>query len=124
MRSEGMRAEHIGESPVADIEPARIGPEGRHHQAIAVAHEAAPRNDVSAPAHSRHRMEMAGDFAWACLRCRLVAKHKRTKRERSCKNAADAVGGFAIMVTSDPNPIAPALQPQQFGAVSGRKARR
>src|SRR5262249_60769545 len=103
MRREGMRAEHIGESPVADIEPARVGPEGRHHQAVAVAHEATPRDDVPAPAHSRHRMEMAGDFAWACPRCRLVAKHKRTKRERSCKNAADAVGAVPALGTRGSN---------------------
>src|SRR5258708_5377754 len=78
-----------------------------------VASKAAPRQGAAAPVDARGRMQMAGDFALARLRDRLVAEHQRSERQRSGEHAADAIAGIGIMIAGDPDPVATALQPQQ-----------
>ena len=53
MRREGERTEDARKSEVADIEPARIGAEGRHHEAGSIAREASSRKHAAALAHPR-----------------------------------------------------------------------
>ncbi len=124
MRREGKRAEDLNKSAVADIEPARISPEGRHHQARSIADKATPRQGAAAPNDVRHWMQMTGDFAGACLRRRLVAKRQRPETERGGKNAAKVMGGIGVVVASDPHPIAAARKLLEFGTISGGKPRR
>src|SRR5215831_11315589 len=124
MRCEGKRTEYLCKSGVADIEPASVSSEGRHHQARFIANETTPCQGAPASANACHRMQMAGDFAGVRLRRRLVTKQQRPKRHRSGKNAANAVGGIGVMVAGNPDPVATALQREQFGAVGSRKAHR
>src|SRR5436305_5788495 len=63
MRVELARAEHRGERAVADVEPARVGAERRHHQRLAVAGEAAAGNRAAPLCDARPRMQMARDLA-------------------------------------------------------------
>ena len=74
MRREGQRTEYLNKGGAADIEPARISPEGRHHQACFVADETPSCQGASPPADARHRMQMARDFTRVCLRGRLMTK--------------------------------------------------
>jgi hypothetical protein len=124
MRREGECAEDLCKSGVADIEPARVSPEGRHHQACPVTDEAAPRQGAAAPADARHRMQMAGDFARACLRYRLVAKPQWPETERRGKNAAKVTSGIRVVIASDPDPVAAALKLHELGTIGCGKARR
>jgi len=124
VRRKGKRTEDLRKRGVADIEAACVGPEGRHHQATSIADETTPRQGASASADARDRMQMAGDFARAFLRHRLVAKQQRTKRQRFGKNAANAIGRIRVVVAGDPDPVATALKLHKFGAIGGSEARR
>src|SRR3954467_8099855 len=63
VRVELARAEHRGERAVADVEPARVSPERRHHQRLAVAGEAAAGDRTATLRDARDRMQVAGDLA-------------------------------------------------------------
>ena len=51
---------------IEHVEPAGIGAEGRHHQAVAVGGEAAAPDHRTAPGDARHRVQMAGDLPRRC----------------------------------------------------------
>src|SRR5258708_14817870 len=58
VRRVGKRAEDLNKSAVADIEPARISPEGRHHHARSLADQATPRQSAAAPNHVSASLHM------------------------------------------------------------------
>src|ERR1700728_1441669 len=120
MRGECQRSEYFYELRVADIEAARIGTESRHHQPLAVARKALPRQGAAALVNACGRVQMAGDLAVARPPFRLMAKRQRAERERARKGAADAVR-LRIVVAGDPNPVAAALQIEQCGAMLRRQ---
>src|SRR3954453_14015729 len=102
------------------VETARKGPVGRHEQRYPVARETAAAHGATASGHARHGMEVTGNLTlgagW------LVAKNQRADRERTAKAAADTVGRVGVVISGDPDPIAPTLQPRERRAIGGPDA--
>ena len=74
---------------IADIEPAGIGAERRHHQATGIGHEARAADAAAACGDGRLRMVMAGDLGLRA-RCRLMAEDQCGGGECLNPLAADA----------------------------------
>src|SRR3954447_9227895 len=74
VRVELARAEHRGERAVADVEPARVGAERRHHQCLAVAGEAAAGHRATTLCDARDWMQVAGDLAIRRIARRQMAE--------------------------------------------------
>ena len=110
-------AEDVGKRPIAHIEPARIGSKGRQDHAPAVACEATPPHGFAASAHPRHRMQMTRHFAGHRAALRHVAEHQRANRQGRGEASAHLVRRVGIVVAGDPEPVAPALQGGERGAV-------
>src|SRR5215213_6551583 len=103
---------------MAHIEPAGIGAEGRHHYAIAITGEAAPAHRAATSAHTRNWMQMACNLARGRICLRFMTKDQRAYRQCRGGSPAHAGGRFGIVITGDPDPVAPALQLQERGSVT------
>src|SRR5579885_3784977 len=122
MRGKSKRAEHVRESGAAYIQAAGKGAERRHHQPRAIAGKATPAHRAPAMRDARHRMQMAGNFSFRAGR--QMPERDAAERERVVEYAADARDGRRIVVASEPDPLAAALQREQAIAVGARKPRR
>src|SRR5262249_32151702 len=122
MRREGAGSKHLGECLIEDMEPARVRPERGHDDAIPIGGEAAANNCMPAPRDARGRVQVSGDFTHAAGR--LVPKYDRPEREHVCERAPDSRGRIGVVIASDPDPLAPALEGQQLIAITPREARR
>src|SRR3954453_20668797 len=121
VRRERARAEYSRKGPVSHAQPARIDTEGRHHQRHSVACEATPADRAAALHDARDRVQMPCNFAgWGVGRW-LVAELECTDDKRRAERSADAFGGIGIVIAGDPDPIAPALQYREGGAILRRE---
>src|SRR5258705_9036431 len=107
---------------MATIEPACKGSEGRHDQPCTVACKATPAHGTTMPSNAGKGMEVTGDLTLGAGR--FVAENQCADRERAAKAAADAFGRIGVVISGDPDPIAPALQSRQRRPVGRRDASR
>src|SRR5262245_52466071 len=124
MRRELERAEHVGEGGIANVEPASIGAERRHHHALAVGRKAAARDRAPAPVDPRHRMQVPGDLARDVFTLRRMAEHQWPDPEHRRRYAAEIAYRLGIVIAGDPDPVTPALERAEHGAIVVRHALR
>ena len=120
VHGERQRPEDARKGAMPHVEPACKGSEGRHHQPCAVACEAPSAHSTTTPSHAGDRMEVTGDLALGAGR--FVAENQCADRERAAKSAADARGRVGVVISGDPDPIAPALQSRQRRPITRRDA--
>ena len=110
MRGKRQRTEQSDKSAVANVEPAGIGAECRHHHPLGVGGEAAPRYAAAALRDPRAWMQMADNLSIGAVRRRFMAKSKRPDCKFRGDAAADALRRIGIVVAGEPEPIAAALK--------------
>ena len=112
-------AEESGKGRIAPIETAGIGAESRHDAAVAVTDETTPPDRTGRAQHTRHGMQVSGDFMPYRAKARLMPKGNRAKFD-FVQTFATEIGRYAgIVVAGDPDPVAAALQAAQGLAVGG-----
>src|SRR5437763_6760833 len=110
MRHEARGIEQAHEGAITNTQAARVGAEGRHHYAAAVAREAAAADRAAPQREAGDRVQMAGDLPVAGVRRRLVAKHERAEGEPGGAASADFIDRLRVVVAGDPQPLAPSLE--------------
>lgn len=108
---------HRCESLVAHIEPARIGPESRHHQALTVRCETSGPEATPTACDRRTGMEMASDLPWRWRWAGFVAQDQPRRHKLCCGAAAQIDGRIGVMVAPDPDKIRDRRQPPDSGGV-------
>src|SRR3954447_3507164 len=119
VRHKGGFPENFCKLSITDAEAAGIGPEGRHHRALAVAGKTAPLHPAAAGGDARLRMQMAGDFADRSGR--LMSKDDRPDRDFARHDAAETVGQRRIVIAQNPDPVALSLEGRDSLTIRRRK---
>src|SRR6201992_1795797 len=115
MGHEARCSEDLGKRCVADVEAAGIGAEGRHHGALAIAGKTSSLHRAPAGRDTRLGMQMAGDLT-SCAG-RLMAKRDWAESHSSRDRATESGRQRRIMITRNPDPVAPRLQGNQYVAI-------
>jgi len=115
-------AEEGREGVVEDVEAARIGTEGWHDEAQAVADETGAADGVAQSRKARAGVEVACDLMRHAARGGDVAEGDAFDGQVIADDAAELGGGCAVVVAGEPDPVAVVLQNGQGFAVFVRHA--
>src|SRR5262249_59199580 len=103
-------AEQREKGTMADVQPAGIGAECRHHHALTIGSEAAPRHAAAALRNPGGWMQMAGNLAVSVLQRRLVTEDQASDRKLGGDAAANSLRRVGVVITGEPEPLGTPLQ--------------